>query len=133
MYCNMTNIYNTMEAGLLHANILDHKGIFCIDNNILLSVLISKRNFSKINRLQFTINIHKETWDCVHYLPVQSALTRFLGVIVQDFENSFPKRTITLTYKTRLPWMTPDLLAIKYVRRTLCIRALYHTLKIKSY
>ena len=28
---------------------------------------------------------------------------------MQNFENSFPKRTFTLTYKTRLPWMTPDL------------------------
>ena len=26
-----------MAAGLLHANISDHKGIFCIDNNTLLS------------------------------------------------------------------------------------------------
>ena len=54
-------------------------------------------------------SIHKETLDCMHYLPVQSAFRRFLGVIVQHFENSFPKRTFTLTYKTRLPWMTPDL------------------------
>ena len=33
IYCNMSNISNTMAAGLLHANISDHKGIFCIDNN----------------------------------------------------------------------------------------------------
>ena len=33
------NIYisNTMTAGLLHVNISDHRGIFCIDNNTLLS------------------------------------------------------------------------------------------------
>ena len=37
IYCNMPNIYNYMAAGLLHANISDHKGIFCIDNNTLLS------------------------------------------------------------------------------------------------
>ena len=73
------------------------------------NVFISKRNFSKINILKFTFNIHKETWDCVHYLPVQSAFRRFLGVIVQHFENRFPKLTFTLTYKTRFPWMTPDL------------------------
>ena len=36
IYCNMPNISNTMAAGLLHANISDHKGIFCIDNNTLL-------------------------------------------------------------------------------------------------
>ena len=57
IYCNMSNISNTMAAGLLHANISDHKGIFCIDNNTLLSktnVLISKRNFSKINILKLT-------------------------------------------------------------------------------
>ena len=40
----------------------------------LKNVLISKRNFSKINILMFTFNIHKETWDFVHYLPVQSHL-----------------------------------------------------------
>ena len=45
----------------------------------------------------------------MHNLPVQSAFERFLGVIVQHFENSFPKQTFTVTYKTRLPWMTPDL------------------------
>ena len=28
IYCNMPNISNTMAAGLLHANISDHKGIF---------------------------------------------------------------------------------------------------------
>ena len=27
-----------MAAGLLHENITDHKGIFCIDNNTLLSI-----------------------------------------------------------------------------------------------
>ena len=112
IYCNMPNISNTMAAGLLHANISDHKGIYCIDNNTSLSkkdVLISTRNFSKRNILKFTFNIHKEKWDFVHNLPVQSAFRQFLGVIVQHFENSFPKRTFTLTYKTRLPWMTPDL------------------------
>ena len=59
----MPNISNTMAAGQLHVNISDHKGIFCIDNNTLLSkkdVLISKRNFSKINILKFTFNIDKE-------------------------------------------------------------------------
>ena len=35
-------------------------------------------------------------------LPVQSAFRRFLEVIVQHFENRFPKQTFTLTYKTRL-------------------------------
>ena len=97
----------------VHVNISDHKGIFCIDNNTLLSknmfVLISKRNFCKRNILKFTFNIHKVKWNFVHNLPVQSAFRRFLGVIVQHFENSFPKRTFTLTYKTCLPWMTPDL------------------------
>ena len=81
-----------MAAGLLHANISDHKGIFCIDNNTLLSkndVLISKRNFSKRNILKFTLNIHKETWDFEHYLHVQSAFRRFLGVTVQHAENMF--------------------------------------------
>ena len=34
---------------------------------------------------------------------------QFLGVIVQHFENSFPKQIFKLTYKTRIPWMTPDL------------------------
>ena len=37
IYCNMPNISNTMEAGLLHAIISDHNGMFCIDNNTLLS------------------------------------------------------------------------------------------------
>ena len=60
IYCNMPNIS-------------DHRGIFCIDNNTLLSlkdVLISKRNIIK-----FTLNIHKETWDFVQYLPVQRKKT----------------------------------------------------------
>ena len=28
-----------------------------------------------------------------------------LAFNVQDIENSFPMRTFTMTYKTRLPWM----------------------------
>ena len=108
-----TLVSNTpTEEFKLHANISDHRGIFCIDNNTLLykkDVLISKINFSKRNILKFTFNIHKETWDFVHYLPVQSVFRRFLGVIVQHVENSFPKRTFTLTYKNHLPWMTQDL------------------------
>ena len=35
--CNMPNISNTMAAGLLHANISDHKGIFCSDKITLFS------------------------------------------------------------------------------------------------
>ena len=81
-----------MAGRLLHANISDHKGTFCIDNNTLLSKkndFISKRNFSKINILKFTLSIHNETWDFGHYSPVHSALIRFcLGIIVQHFENS---------------------------------------------
>ena len=34
--------------------------------------------FRKMNILKFTLSIHKETWDFVHYLPVESALRRFL-------------------------------------------------------
>ena len=37
IYCNMPNKSNIMAAGLLHANSSDHKGIFCIDNNTLLT------------------------------------------------------------------------------------------------
>ena len=36
--------------------------------------MISKINFGKSNILKFTLIIHKETWDLVHYLPLQSAL-----------------------------------------------------------
>ena len=35
IYCNMPNTSKTMAAVLLHTNISDHKGIFCIDNNSL--------------------------------------------------------------------------------------------------
>ena len=42
------------------------------------NVLLSKRNFSKRNIVKYTLSIHKETWDFVHYLPVQSAFRRFL-------------------------------------------------------
>ena len=75
----------------------------------LKKVLLSKLKFSKINILRLTLSIHKETWDCVHCLHVHSAFRRLLGVVVEHFENSFPKKTFILTYKTRLPWMTTDL------------------------
>ena len=29
----MPNVSNTMESGLLHPHMLDHNGIFCIDDN----------------------------------------------------------------------------------------------------
>ena len=69
IYCNMPNISNTMAAGLLHANILDHKGIFCIANNTLLSknVLIFKRNCRKRNILHLTF-IQKHGIVCTIYL-----------------------------------------------------------------
>ena len=136
IYCNMTNISNNMSAGLLHANISNHKGIFCIDNNTLLSKKMFwylKEIFVKINILKFIFNIHKETWDWLHYLSVQSAFRRFSGVIVQHFENSFPKQTFRLTYKTRLPWMTPDLRHKICAKNAMCKATQTQTFKIKSY
>ena len=37
-------------------------------------VLICKINFNKIITFKFTLNIHKEIWDWVHYLPVPNAI-----------------------------------------------------------
>ena len=57
----MPNISNTMAAGLLHANISDHNGIFCIDNNTLLSkkdVLIPKKFLAKDNMfLNYSVDV----------------------------------------------------------------------------
>ena len=33
IYCNIPNLQSNVESGLLHVNIADHKGVFCINND----------------------------------------------------------------------------------------------------
>ena len=35
IYCNIPNLQSNVESGLLHVNIADHKGVFCINNDSL--------------------------------------------------------------------------------------------------
>ena len=43
IYCNIPNLSNCVEAGLLHVNISDHKGLFCF---IIRQNLLTKKNKS---------------------------------------------------------------------------------------
>ena len=50
IYCNIYNLQSNVESGLLHVNIADHKGVFCINNDSELFSSIttkSKREFKK--------------------------------------------------------------------------------------
>ena len=51
IYCNIPNLRSNVESGLLHVNIADHKGVFCINNDSELfssNTTQSKRELKKI-------------------------------------------------------------------------------------
>ena len=54
-------------------------------------------------------NVLENNHGSLNSLGVQSAFSWFQRVIDLHFGNSYPKRSFTLTYKNRLPWITEKL------------------------
>ena len=109
IYCNIPNPANSVHSGLLHVNLADHKGLFCITHNIHVSTKntdIKKRNLSIKNISKFNRSLQKETWDFINIESTQCAFTRFQRVVDHHFNISFEMETIAMTYKNRLPWLT---------------------------
>ena len=112
IYCNISNLADTCKSGILRVTISDHYAIFCINKSVTIKNAkqnITKREFSNKNIAKFNKALKHTIWDAVYTQDVQSAYTEFQGVIDQLLEKYFPQLTITMTYKTRYPWMTEAL------------------------
>ena len=102
------------HAGVLTVGISDHYGIFCINNTSskirYKSTQIMKRSFCDRNIANFKQCILHESWDYVYESnDLQTAFSRFQGVIDLHLNINFMKRTFTMNYKNRYPWITEAL------------------------
>ena len=70
---------------------------------------ITKRNFSQNAISRFIKCVRGQSWNSLDSLDVQNAFSSFQRVIDLHFEEHFPKRTVTMSYKNRLPWLTEKL------------------------
>ena len=112
IYCNENNLESSCKSGIFRLSISDHYAIFCIINTIHVRPdkhTIIRRNFNQKNICKFTKCIKNEVWIVLNSLDVQNAFSWFQRVIDLHFGENFPKRTFTMTYKNRLPWLTEKL------------------------
>ena len=81
IYCNIPNLQSNVESGLLHVNIADHKGVFCINNDSELfsrNTTQSKREFNNNNEIaQFNKYLISESRDYAYSSDFKSAFSRF--------------------------------------------------------
>ena len=114
------NIYSNVpiqgcdyHAGVLTVGITDHYGIFCINNSSKIrykNTQIMKRSFCDRNIANFKQCILHESWDFVYESnDLQTAFSRFQGVIDLHLNTNFMKQTFTMNYKNRFPWITEAL------------------------
>ena len=69
-----------------------------------------KRSFCDRNIANFKKCILHESWDFVYESnDLQTAFSRFQGVIDLHLNTNFMKRTFTMNYKNRYPWITEAL------------------------
>ena len=112
IYCNSDNLSDICKSGVSRFSISDHYAIFGINNSIKIcddTHTIIKREFNQKNISRFIKCVGKQSWISLNSLGVQSAFSWFQRVIDLHFGNSYPKRSFTLTYKNRLPWITEKL------------------------
>ena len=109
IYSNASDLSTTRRSGILRFSISDHYAIFCISNTIKMTVdkqTITKRNFSRKAISRFTKYVRGQSWISLDSLDAQNAFSWYQRVIDLHFEEHFPKQTITMNYKNRLPWLT---------------------------
>ena len=111
IYCSTNNLADTCKSGIFHISISDRYAIFCINNNILSDVkcTIIRREFTKSNISRFNKCVGKQSWLSLNSLDIQSAFLWFQAVIDSYIEDNFPKRTFTMNYKNRLPWLKENI------------------------
>ena len=113
IYCNVPIQGSDYHAGVLTVSISDHYGIFCINNNSKIhnnNTQIVKRSFCDRNIANFRQCLMSESWDFVYLSSdLQSAFSRFQGVIDLHLDTNFKKRTFMMNYKNRYPWITEAL------------------------
>ena len=104
------NIYtNTMiptNTGILSCDISDHFPIFCVFNDLPMSVdkpTITKRRLNKESIKKFNKALQFINWHIIDDYDIQTALTMFQGVIDLLFDEFCPKQTITMAYSNKLP------------------------------
>ena len=113
IYCNVPIQGSDYHAGVLTVSISDHYGIFCINNSSKIhnnNTQIVKRSFCDRNIANFRQCLMSESWDFVYLSSdLQSAFSRFQGVIDLHLDTNFKKRTFMMNYKNRYPWITEAL------------------------
>ena len=111
IFSNLPYALDTCDVGIIRTYISDHHAIFCILNKVAFktkkqNTYILKRNFSDKNITMFVNFLRYEAWDIVYQGSAQEGFTWFQGAIDLIFDKCFQKRTIAMTYKNRLMWMT---------------------------
>ena len=113
IYSNASDIVATCRTGILRFSISDHYAVFCINKTINITVdkkVITKRNFSQKSISKFTKCVLDQCWISLNTLDVQKAFSWFQRRVIDlHFEEHFPKRTFTMSYKNRLPWLIEKL------------------------
>ena len=113
IYSNVPIQGSDYHAGVLTVSISDHYGIFCINNCSKIhnkNTQIVKRSFCDRNIANFKQCLLHESWDFVYLSSdLQSAFSRFQGVIDLHLNTNFKKRTIMMNYKNCYPWITEPL------------------------
>ena len=112
IFSNASDIANTSRSGILRLSISDHYAVFCVNTSINVKAdkqTVTKRNYSQKSISKFTKSLTNQSRISINILDVQSAFSWFQRVIDLHFEEHFPKQTFTMTYKTRLPWLTEKL------------------------
>ena len=112
IYCNASDIATTCRSGIIRLTISDHYAVFCINNSINVrqeKQIMTKRNYSQKSIYRFIKGLKNQSWISLDMLDVQNAFSWFQRVIDLHFEEHFPKQTFTMSYKTRLPWLTEQL------------------------
>ena len=110
--CNASDIATTCRSGILRFSILEHYAVFYISKTIKMTVdnqTITKRNFFQKDISRFIKCVKGQSWNSLDSLDVQDAFSWFQRVIDLYFEEHFSKRTVTMSYKNRLPWSTEKL------------------------
>ena len=121
-------------SGLLHVNIADHKGVFCINNDSELfssNTTKSKREFNKKNIAQFNKSMINESWDYAYSSDFKSAFSWFQQTFDRYFDKSFPVLAYKINYKNRHPWMTEQLRNRIKQKNSLYLTVLNHPGDIK--
>ena len=75
----------------------------------MLNVPLSEENLLRKIFLDLINVSGKQSWLSLNSLDIQSAFSWFQRVIDSHIEDNFPKRTFTMNYKNRLPWLTEKL------------------------